>query len=410
MLLEDGLDVAEVVPRALGARRSGLRPGGRRGAAAQGGLGDRGSHGVPPGRRPGRPAFLACSAAAPLHRPGRREQHPGQSEHAETRPGRGAEGRVGQPADHAGHHQPDRDERVGGDAERGKEALAVGGDRGDAQAGRGDGGTDGLGKHPVLQAKLDRAGSGARGDVVGNAARRSGWAGRSVRPFHPAPSAARSATVRPEPQGQPQGRLRVGSSPGPGRGLRFGPVHRPWETERMNDSSPDSPDAPAAPVVLDIWCELQCPDCRRALEDLRALRARYGDRLEPRLRHFPLEKHKHAFAAAQAAEEAVAQGQGWPYVEAVLARVEELERAGEPLLVEVARELGLDAEEFDTALIDGRHILIVDADQAEGKAIGVTGTPTYVIGDERLDGGRSQEGLRARIEEIADRLLAASGS
>lgn len=168
----------------------------------------------------------------------------------------------------------------------------------------------------------------------------------------------------------------------------------------MNDSSPAS----AAPV-LDVWCELQCPDCRTALEDLRALRARYGDRLEVRLRHFPLEKHKHSFAAAQAAEEAAAQGRLWPYVEAVLARVEELDRRGEPLLVEVARELGLDAEEFDTALVDGRHILIVDADHAEGKAIGVTGTPTYVIGGERLDGGRSQEGLRERIEEIVDRLL-----
>ncbi len=67
---------------------------------------------------------------------------------------------------------------------------------------------------------------------------------------------------------------------------------------------------------------------------------------------------------------------------------------------------GWTPEEFDTALIDGRHILIVDADQAEGKAIGVTGTPTYVIGGERLDGGKSQEGLRERIEEIADRLLA----
>ncbi|MFE7035928.1 DsbA family protein [Streptomyces sp. NPDC057621] len=170
----------------------------------------------------------------------------------------------------------------------------------------------------------------------------------------------------------------------------------------MSDSSPARPAVP----VLDIWCELQCPDCRSALDDLRALRARYGDRLELRLRHFPLEKHKHAFAAAQAAEEAAEQGKAWPYVEAVLERVAELERDGEAVLLDVARELGLDVEEFDTALIDGRHILIVDADQAEGKAIGVTGTPTYVIDGERLDGGKSQDGLRERVEEIADRLLA----
>ncbi|MYW10649.1 thioredoxin domain-containing protein [Streptomyces sp. SID2563] len=171
----------------------------------------------------------------------------------------------------------------------------------------------------------------------------------------------------------------------------------------MSDSTP------AAPVVLDVWCELQCPDCHHALTDVHALRARYGDRLDIRLRHFPLEKHKHAYAAAQAAEEAVSQGSGWAYIEAVLARTGDLGARGEKLLVEVAGELGLDAEEFDTALIDGRHMLIVDADQAEGKAIGVTGTPTYVIGGERLDGGKSQDGLRARIEEIADRLLAEQG-
>ncbi|QCX75305.1 DSBA-like thioredoxin domain protein [Streptomyces sp. YIM 121038] len=171
----------------------------------------------------------------------------------------------------------------------------------------------------------------------------------------------------------------------------------------MNDSSPTGP---ASPVVIEVWCELQCPDCRTALDDVRALRERYGDRAELRLRHFPLEKHRHSFAAAQAAEEAVEQGKGWEYVEAVLARVEDLDRKGEPFLVEVARELGLDAEEFDTVLVDGRHILIVDADQAEGKAIGVTGTPTYVVGGERLDGGKSQDGLRERVEEITDRLLA----
>ncbi|WP_433548523.1 DsbA family protein [Streptomyces sp. CA-294286] len=167
--------------------------------------------------------------------------------------------------------------------------------------------------------------------------------------------------------------------------------------------------SPASPVVLDVWCELQCPDCHTALSDLAALRARYGERLDVRLRHFPLEKHRHAYDAAQAAEEAFQQGDGWAYVEAVLGRTAELGERGQPLLLDVARELGMDAEEFDTALIDGRHLLIVDADQAEGKAIKVTGTPTYGIGGQLLDGSKDQSGLRARIEEIADRLLAAQG-
>lgn len=164
-------------------------------------------------------------------------------------------------------------------------------------------------------------------------------------------------------------------------------------------------DAPPRRAVLEFWCELQCPDCRAALDDVQALRARYGDRLVVEFRHFPLEKHSHAAAAAQAAEEAFAQGRGWPFVEAVLARTEELARRGEPVLTEVARELGLDADEVDTALVDGRHFLVVDADQAEGKATGVTGTPTYVVGGVRLDGGRSQQGLRERVEELLDGLL-----
>jgi protein-disulfide isomerase len=165
-------------------------------------------------------------------------------------------------------------------------------------------------------------------------------------------------------------------------------------------------EATAGPVVLDVWCSLQCPDCHRAEADLAALRERFGDALEIRRRHFPLPRHQHALAAAQAAEEAYAQGRGEAYWTAVLARTEELGRRGPALLVDVARELGLDAAEVDTALVDGRHLLAVDADHAEGQALGVTGTPTYLIGGRRLDGGASQEGLRERIEEIAGELLA----
>ncbi|AUG76009.1 disulfide bond formation protein DsbA [Kitasatospora sp. MMS16-BH015] len=151
---------------------------------------------------------------------------------------------------------------------------------------------------------------------------------------------------------------------------------------------------------LEFWCDHQCPDCRTALADVRALRERYGAALTIELRHFPLEKNKHAYPAAEAVEEAFAQGRGWEYAEALLERVEELGQGGQKFLIALAGELGLDAEEVELALIDGRHMLVVDSDQAEGKAIGVTGTPTYVVAGQRLDGGKSQEGLRERIVEL----------
>ncbi|MFB7950381.1 DsbA family protein [Kitasatospora phosalacinea] len=162
----------------------------------------------------------------------------------------------------------------------------------------------------------------------------------------------------------------------------------------MSDSS-----LPSLPRV-EFWCDLLCPDCRTALDDVRALRERFGDALTVELRHFPLEKHKHAYPAAEAAAEAFEQGLGWEFAEAVLARLEDVERGGAPVLVEIAAAVGVDADEVDTALVDGRHMLWVDADVAEGRAIGVTGTPTYVVAGKRLDGGKSQEGLRERIVEL----------
>lgn len=165
-------------------------------------------------------------------------------------------------------------------------------------------------------------------------------------------------------------------------------------------------DASGRRAVLDVWCDLQCPDCHRAEADLVALRARFGDALEIRRRHFPLSSHQHAYAAAQAAEEAYAQGRGEAYCAALLARTAELGERGEAVLTEVAGELGLDAGEVESALVDGRHLLAVDADEAEGRALGVTGTPTYLIAGQRLDGGRSQDGLRERIAGIAASVLA----
>jgi protein-disulfide isomerase len=158
----------------------------------------------------------------------------------------------------------------------------------------------------------------------------------------------------------------------------------------------------STPRTVEFWCDLQCPDCATALDDVRALRATHGDGVDVDvvLRHFPLEKHKFAFPAAEAAEEAFAQGRGWPFVEALLGRIGDLERGGTGFLVKLANELGLDGEELDTALIDGRHSFTVEADHAEAKAIGIKSTPTYVVAGKLLDGSKSQDGLRERIESL----------
>ncbi|WTW93262.1 DsbA family protein [Streptomycetaceae bacterium NBC_01309] len=158
------------------------------------------------------------------------------------------------------------------------------------------------------------------------------------------------------------------------------------------------------PLRLDFWCELQCPDCLAALADVAVLRDRFGPELVVELRHFPQDKHKNAHLAGQAAEEARAQGQLWQYAEAVLSRVAELAAAkgaaAEKLLVDIARGLGLDADQMELALIDGRHIFQVDADEAEGAAIGVKGTPAYEVAGKLLDGSKDQTGLREQIEAL----------
>ncbi|WP_165989998.1 DsbA family protein [Streptomyces sp. YIM 98790] len=164
---------------------------------------------------------------------------------------------------------------------------------------------------------------------------------------------------------------------------------------------------PAA-AVLDVWCDLQCPDCHRVQPVLAALRQRFGEALRIRLRHFPLAKHGHAVAAAEAAEEAYAQGRGDDFAAAVLARCGELAEQGPPVLLEVARDLGLDAGEIDTALFDGRHLLAVDADHAEGQALGVRGTPTFLIGSTLLDASRDQDGLLERLTALVEKELPAA--
>lgn len=148
-------------------------------------------------------------------------------------------------------------------------------------------------------------------------------------------------------------------------------------------------------VVLDWWVDLCCPHVLESAELLDELRDELGDRLVVRLRHLPLVSHVWAVAAAQCQLEAAAQGRGEEFAAHAIAQMETLEGPGD--YVELAEHLGLDSDEVAVALFDGRHAAAVKAEHDEGRALGVTGTPTFVVDGLLVDAGDTLVGAKDAV-------------
>jgi predicted DsbA family dithiol-disulfide isomerase len=176
------------------------------------------------------------------------------------------------------------------------------------------------------------------------------------------------------------------------------------QIELLEVDAPSMRRTAAGAVVLDWWCDLACPDCATSVELLDDLRERYADDLEIRLRHFPLTNHVWAVAAAQCQVEADAQGMGPTYAAHALAALDTIE--GPADYVELAEHLGIDDEEVAVALFDGRHAGTVRRDADEGRKLGVTGTPTFVVDGLLVGAGSTLDGA---LDVVARRIESALG-
>lgn len=140
----------------------------------------------------------------------------------------------------------------------------------------------------------------------------------------------------------------------------------------------------ADPVTVVFYGDYLCPYCRRLIPVLARLGAAMGDRLISVFRPFPNERaHPGAEVVACATEAAGKQGQFWQMHDRVFARELPIP---EGVLRDLARELGLDVDRF-TADMGGDEVRrSVEEDIAEGRANGVTGTPTLFVDGVRYDG------------------------
>jgi len=111
---------------------------------------------------------------------------------------------------------------------------------------------------------------------------------------------------------------------------------------------------------------------------------------------FPLPSHAGALPAAEAARCAAAQGVFWEYHDLLYLSVPDFSRDD---LVRYAGRLGIDAAAFTTCIDTRRFRKQVEADVAEGRAIGLTGTPTFLVNGTPLVGAQPIEAFREAIRE-----------
>jgi protein-disulfide isomerase len=164
-------------------------------------------------------------------------------------------------------------------------------------------------------------------------------------------------------------------------------------------------------VALIEFSDFQCPFCGQyTRETYGNLQRDFVDtgRVEYVFRHFPIEAaHPLAFKAAEAAECALEQGKFWEMHDRLFA--DQMALSGEDLIAH-ANRIALSESQFTTCL-NGSGARKVKEDQAEGIRLGVTSTPTFLIGEIRPDGrtirlarrirgARPYETFRAELESM----------
>jgi protein-disulfide isomerase len=151
----------------------------------------------------------------------------------------------------------------------------------------------------------------------------------------------------------------------------------------------------SARVTIVEFSDFQCPFCSRVVRTVDEVLKKYGDDVKLYFRHYPLPSHENAPKAAEASMCAHEQHKFWEMHDKLFDNQRALEA---PQLKVYARELGLDAKEFERCLDGGKYAELVRQDQSAGEAAGVNGTPAFFINGVPLSGAQPLEAFEQVIE------------
>lgn len=151
------------------------------------------------------------------------------------------------------------------------------------------------------------------------------------------------------------------------------------------------------------FLDFECEACGAMYPVVEEMKKEFGDRVTFINRYFPLPGHRNSGTAALAVEAAAQQGkyeQMYNKMFQTQAQWGEQQETRAPLFRTFAQELELDMAAYDVAVSDEKTKDRIRKDIADGKALGVTGTPTFFLNGEILE-LTSEADFRQQLTEAA---------
>lgn len=163
---------------------------------------------------------------------------------------------------------------------------------------------------------------------------------------------------------------------------------------------------PRAPVTVVEYASVGCPHCATWANNVfPEFRSKYIDTGKVRFEFHELLFGNPTLAAAGfLTARCAAPGKYFQVVDDVFAQQEEISRNGIEALEKIGEHAGLTHEQFNACLQDKAALdALSERTSNDAKAHGVTGTPTFFVGGEKLDGEQTLEALDAAISHARAR-------
>ncbi|NNC24105.1 DsbA family protein [Salinisphaera sp. USBA-960] len=163
----------------------------------------------------------------------------------------------------------------------------------------------------------------------------------------------------------------------------------------------------SAPVTIREFGDYQCPACGAFAPVAKKIRKQLvaSGKVRYLFFDFPLSMHQNAPKAAVAARCAARQGDFWAYHDRLYATQAEWSESDKPMghFLDLAVEAGVNTKTLKQCVANDATQDTVNAEKKVGQEIGVRATPTLLIGNRVITGGKPYEKIKELVSRQANK-------